>query len=426
MSDDRSLAKRIAAAGGILFFFIMAFEVMIMISPFAFFFYSVFSPVFNFLGQHAATRWATLFFLPHMILPPTLFLKSVRVAGSVLFLAGLLTFTVCALQVYLGKIFKWGIANRGLYRSIRHPQYLALGLWGIGMAILWPRFIVLASLSLMFVLYYFLAKDEERRMLSLYGASYGDYMARTGMFLPKPLETPFAAVSDRVFPSTAVKYLAVPALIITLVMGSGALLRQITLASLPLETGGNLTLVPILPEDSGLEPQVLTDIATAATAGEVPFLKKDKDYLGYVMPADYIMQGMIADTGDQSHLFKHHHTVALITDWVLHPFAHLRRPPSVHMAAMHGVDPAVARRHHCPAEVNQADMNCETCTIRRVILVEVSHTAGKSISGKTLLAGGITRTPVGFIDLDAKDGRIIHVRPVAKSHAWKNVPTPEI
>jgi hypothetical protein len=33
---------------------------------------------------------------------------------------------------------------------------------------------------------------------------------------------------------------------------------------------------------------------------------------------------------------------------------------------------------------------------------------------------------VGFIDLDAKDGRIIHVRPVAKSHAWKDVPTPEI
>ena len=43
-----------------------------------------------------------------------------------------------------------------------------------------------------------------------------------------------------------------------------------------------------------------------------------------------------------------------------------------------------------------------------------------------LLDGGVTRTPVGFIDLDVKDGRLIHVRPVAKSHAWKQVPTPEI
>ena len=426
MVDDRSLAKRIAAAGGILFFFIMALEVMIMISPFAFLFYSVFSPVFNFLGSHAATRWATLFFLPHMILPPTLFLKGVRVAGSVLFLMGLVTFTVCALQVYLGKIFKWGIAHRGLYSYIRHPQYLALGLWGIGMAILWPRFIVLATLSLMFVLYYFLAKDEERRMLDLYGDSYRDYMARTGMFLPKALEAPFVVLGRRLFPSTSIKYLAVPVLIVALVMGSGFLMREITITSLPLATSGNLTLVPILPEDSGLEGQVLSEIVAATADGQVPFLKGDKAYQGYVMPADYIMQGMIADTGDRSHLFKHHHTVTLITDWVLHPFAHLRRPPAAHMAAMHGVDPAIARRHHCPAEVSQAAMDCDTCTVRRVILVEVTPAPGKSVSGKNLLAGGVTRTPVGFIDLDAKDGRIIHVRPVAKSHAWKQVPTPEI
>jgi protein-S-isoprenylcysteine O-methyltransferase Ste14 len=426
MSDDRSLAKRIAAAGGILFFFIMALEVMIMISPFAFFFYSVFSPLFNFLGSHAATRWATLFFLPHMILPPNLFLKGVRVAGSVLFLMGIVTFTICALQVYLGKIFKCGIAHRGLYSYIRHPQYLALGLWGIGMAILWPRFIVLATLSLMFVLYYFLAKDEERRMLGLHGDSYRDYMAGTGMFLPKALEAPFVLLGRRLFPSTTIKYLAVPVLIVALVMGSGFLVREITITSLPLATSGNLTLVPILPEDSGLEGQVLSEIVAATADGQVPFMKGDKAYLGYVMPADYIMQGMIADTGDRSHLFKHHHTVNLISDWVLHPFAHLRRPPAAHMAAMRGVDPAIARRHHCPAEVNQAAMDCDTCTVRRVILVEVTPAPGKSVSGKNLLAGDVTRTPVGFIDLDVKDGRIIHVRPVAKSHAWKQVPTPEI
>ena len=88
MERQNSLTKRIAAYGGIVVFIIMALEVMIMISPFAFFFYSVFSPVFNFLGQHTATRWATMFFLPHMILPPTAFLKTVRIAGSVFFVAG--------------------------------------------------------------------------------------------------------------------------------------------------------------------------------------------------------------------------------------------------------------------------------------------------------------------------------------------------
>ena len=121
------------------------------------------------------------------------------------------------------------------------------------MAILWPRFIVLATLSVMFVLYYFLAKDEERRMLGRYGESYRRYQERTGMFLPRALEAPCAALGHRLFPSTTIKYLAIPTLIVTLVMGSGFLLREITLHSLPLATSGNLTLVPILPEDQGLD-----------------------------------------------------------------------------------------------------------------------------------------------------------------------------
>jgi protein-S-isoprenylcysteine O-methyltransferase Ste14 len=426
MPDDRSLAKKIAATGGTLFFVIMALEVMIMISPFAFFFYSVFSPVFNFLDAHAATRWATMFFLPHMILPPTLFLKALRVAGSIFFLLGLVTFTICALQVYLGKIFKWGIAQRGLYRYIRHPQYLALGIWGIGMAILWPRFIVLATLSLMFILYYFLAKDEERRMLNQYGASYQNYLDTTGMFLPRALDAPVAALGRRLSSVPALKYLAVPVLILTLVMGTGFLLREITLSSLPLESRANLTLVSILPEDAALESRVLTEMLSAVATGQIPFLKRDKTYLGYLMPADYIMQGMIADTGGHFHLFKQHHTVALIADWVIHPFAHLRRPPAAQMAATHGVDPKVARRHHCPVGLNRPGMDCATCTIRRVILIKVTPAPGQSGSGANLLAAGATRTPAGFIDLDTSNGRIINAKTVSKSTAWKNVPTPAI
>ena len=182
-----------------------------------------------------------------MILPPTLFLQGLRVLGSVLFVAGALLFIVCALQVYLGKIFKWGIAGQGLYRYVRHPQYLALGLWGIGMAILWPRFIVLITLSLMFILYYFLARDEERRMMSQYGASYEDYRATRGMFLPLALERPMHRLFERLLPSPALRNLAIPLLIVFVVIGSGFALRAVTVHSLALATRGNLTVVPILP-----------------------------------------------------------------------------------------------------------------------------------------------------------------------------------
>ncbi len=242
---SRSLSdhlKNIAARGGIIVFFIMAFEVMIMISPFAFFFYSVFNPVLHWLGNYPATEWLTTFFLPHMILPPTFFLKAIRILGSILFVVGAASFTICALQVYLGKIFKWGIADMGLYRIIRHPQYLALGLWGIGMSILWSRFLVLASLSLMFILYYFLAKDEERRMLNQFGESYRQYMGRTGMFVPRFIESRLAAPFNSV-PSNALKYALITLGIPIVVVGSDFILRSITLASLPLEASRNVTLV---------------------------------------------------------------------------------------------------------------------------------------------------------------------------------------
>jgi protein-S-isoprenylcysteine O-methyltransferase Ste14 len=424
MQNQGSLVKRLAAVSGIMVFVIMALEVMIMISPFAFFFYSVFSPFFNFLGQHSATRWATSFFLPHMILPPTLFLQGVRVAGSVLFLIGLFAFTVCALQVYLGKIFNWGIANRGLYKYIRHPQYLSLGLWGVGMAILWPRFIVLATLALMFILYYFLARDEERRMLGRYHGAYAEYLRATGRFLPQALERPFASLGQ-IMPAP-LRLVAVPVLIVTLVLGSGFLLREVTLASLPFAVQDNLSLVPILPEDAPLDDQVLTGLTAAIRTGEISFVKADKSYLGYVMTPDYIMQGMIADTGGHSHLYKQHHTVALIADWVLHPFAHLRRPPAAQMAAMHGVDPGMARRHHCPVGLDRPNLECNVCPYRRVILVEVASAAGGPISGEQLLAEGATRTPVGYVDLDVQTGKILRATRVAKGTAWKDVPTPEI
>ena len=97
------LVKKIAARGGIIAFFIIAFEVMIMISPFAFFFYSVFNPIFAWLDQYTATRWLTSFFLPHMILPPTLPLKAIRIAGSILFLIGMAGFLLCAIQLYPGE-----------------------------------------------------------------------------------------------------------------------------------------------------------------------------------------------------------------------------------------------------------------------------------------------------------------------------------
>ena len=196
--------------------------------------------------------------------------------------------------------------------------------------------------------------------------------------------------------------------------------------SLPLATEKNLTLLPILPEDWRYSAKLLEGIIQGSASHKMGFIRDGRSYLGYVMPADYVMQGMIADTGSRSHLFKQHHTVAMITDWVLHPFEHLRRPPSAHMAKMHNVDPSVARRHHCPLEIDDPSLDCSNCPYRRVIIVEIRDDHQGPVSGSDVVGFNTNRIPVGFVNINTLTGDIIDAKEVKKSTAWKDVPTPAI
>ncbi len=102
----------------IVLYFIIAFEVLIMISPFAGFFYSVFNPVLLETAKYPATRWLSAFYLPHMVLPQDWFLQFVRVMGSVMFVLGAAIFLVCAVQIYTAKFTKKGAVDTGLYSFI--------------------------------------------------------------------------------------------------------------------------------------------------------------------------------------------------------------------------------------------------------------------------------------------------------------------
>ena len=73
--------RRAAALGTIVLSFIVAFEIAIMISPFAVVFYAAFNPVLLALDRWSPTRWLTAFFLPHMIVPPDPLLVALRVLG---------------------------------------------------------------------------------------------------------------------------------------------------------------------------------------------------------------------------------------------------------------------------------------------------------------------------------------------------------
>ena len=159
-------------------------EMIIMVTPFAAYFYSVYTPLLHGLEASAATAWLPQFFLPHLAYTKIAAFRYVEWLGAVLALVGLVGFLVCAIQLYYGKFIKKQLVTGGLYGRIRHPQYLMLIIGGAGFLLLWPRFFILVTYLVMLGLYYMLARHEEETIRTLYGSDTDAYLARVAMFNP--------------------------------------------------------------------------------------------------------------------------------------------------------------------------------------------------------------------------------------------------
>jgi protein-S-isoprenylcysteine O-methyltransferase Ste14 len=77
------------------------------------------------------------------------------------------------------------LVTEGVYRSIRHPMYASMWLWGIAQALLLQNWLAgWASLVLFIPLYLLRVPREERMMLDEFGGEYRAYMDRTGRVVP--------------------------------------------------------------------------------------------------------------------------------------------------------------------------------------------------------------------------------------------------
>ncbi len=155
-----------------------------MITPFlALSYYSFYGPSLNFLNQSALTSWLTGFFLPHLSVTESSLINSLNPLGRYLFMISFLVFLIGAGQIYYAKFMKKGSVSGGLYTYVRHPQYTMFTLMGLGLLLVWPRFIILLIYILMIFIYYFLAKNEEKECAEKY-PGYEEYMKYTSMFIP--------------------------------------------------------------------------------------------------------------------------------------------------------------------------------------------------------------------------------------------------
>lgn|SRR5215469_2254070 len=291
-------------------------EVVIMISPFAFYWYSLYAPALQGLHRWRATAWLESFFLPHSVITTSQFLEFTRwKIGSWAFGLGLLAALICAVQVYGTKLLKRKTAETWMYKYLRHPFYLSLAIAGFGLLTIWPRTIILVLYLGMLFLYYFLARFEEKKVEAA-NPEYAEYRKRTGMFLPgnpggKLFRLFFGWIRDR-----GVGLAASSAVIIVLVLGGAVLLRKYTIAHAVTQVlpSDNMMAIAIWPTPPEKIQQVVSTTLQDERVRAALASEPGAAFTVHLLPKDYGMVNMFADVGTDHRMFSKV-TVHRLTSW---------------------------------------------------------------------------------------------------------------
>lgn len=85
---------------------------------------------------------------------------------------------------------KGEMVTTGIYSHIRHPQYLGFLLLTLGMNLEWTTFFTFLLYPVIVVLYYKLARSEEKYSIEIYGDRYREYMKKVPMLIPRLRKKP--------------------------------------------------------------------------------------------------------------------------------------------------------------------------------------------------------------------------------------------
>jgi protein-S-isoprenylcysteine O-methyltransferase Ste14 len=273
----------------IAFYGLIALEFFYMVSPFAAYIYGVYGPGLEWLNQSGITRWLIGFFMPHIARETSsFFITWHETIGALFLVAGLAGFLTGAYQIYMSKLKRKGAVVGGVYRTIRHPQYLALMIASFGMLLIWPRYLVVFGFVTICFAYYLLARMEERICRQKF-PGYAEYCEKTGMFLPHRFERTLFRFNlpsgqiKRAF-SLAVFYLV--SLLIAFGLARGIHIHSIN--SLYTYTTGKEVYLSI----GRLSPETIENLAAiAASDPEVherlrEYSEETERFINYVMPVD--------------------------------------------------------------------------------------------------------------------------------------------
>lgn len=313
-------ATRRAGWAAAALYALVALEFFYMVTPFAAFFYAALRPGLDVLARVPGGRWLTSFFLPHYAETRSALVDAHEVVGLVLFVGGLLAFAGGAVQIYGAKLRQLGAVTGGIYRWVRHPQYAALIASGLGMVLVWPRFLVLALFVTMAFAYRALAAIEEAECAARFGAPYLAYLARTRRFLPWPVrESGAAEVAALAAPGPAallrglLRWAAALALALALAHAAqGRALGALYLHETEAATYLSLARIPDVrlraaAQAAERDPQVAATLAGARARGAslLVYVLTEGSYVSEVpmrRPAGAECHGMAPEAPDRGHV----------------------------------------------------------------------------------------------------------------------------
>ena len=360
-----------------------------MISPFAFYYYSVYSRPLNWLQQSALTSWLTLHILPHFTYTESVLSNALILISWPLILSGMLLFLVGFAQIYWAKFTRRGQVAVGLYRYIRHPQYVALAILGLGTTIYWSRFIVLLAYVSMLFVYAFLARHEETVCLAKYGDSYRRYLEQTGMFLPKRWLGWLPDVGSWLpsgGPRRSMALLGAYVLLAATTVAGGWWLKERVLGQISVSVSDGLTAIALAP----IPGETLADLQELLSRDSEVRVERDRlglsRALGYVAPASWAVPELgLVQRGEHQH-----------AGWaeLLHP-------------TIHG---------------NSLDFDERRWTI--LIMEPVMTDDSATVMGRALVRRTLGYVPKLRVQVDLGAGEVVSVSDEPYESGWKGIPVP--
>lgn len=100
---------------------------------------------------------------------------------------GLLATGLALVAVGWAQVFgaRHELRTSGIYRLVRHPQYLGLMLVIVALNIQWPTILTLAMAPVLIVMYVRQARREDKELEARFGRTFVDYAARVPAFIPR-------------------------------------------------------------------------------------------------------------------------------------------------------------------------------------------------------------------------------------------------